>query len=233
MDVLKRKIWDNISISKFNQLLPLFGIMVLVAGYLYTDIIYRHFGIQHWLYFNIEDYLTASLGRMINIILSSVFFSVSFMLFFDGRKKLHITGWLLIIIANAVIILYYFCTGGIGNTIWTASIIILATSAFIAAMMYPNERIPKDETLIAFLVVTVSFICIFLEAENSIRNIETPQSKFHTKVEMELDADKYGGRNFVILGTNSRYFFLRDDCGKIEIVQTGNIMRKGISYSRK
>ncbi len=237
MEKSDKKSLTIISPDDLNRLLPWLGVMAIVSGYLHTDIIFRYFDIPHWLYFNIEDYLTTSLGRIVDMILFSVFISLLVLFFVKNFRHWHIE-WIAwgVIIGTGIYITYLHLYES-NSIIWVAMIIY-----FLAAVIinYPyktdeDEKHPiKDATLTVFLFITATLAVISQDAKLMIKSIESHHANSCMQVDLELVDGKYADREFAIMGSNTRYFFLREKkTGWVEIINADKLMNKGISYYRK
>ena len=212
--------------------------MALVSGYLRTDIIYRHFDIPHWLYFTLEDYLTTSLGQILNLLLFSTFITLLLLFFVKNVKNccLKFIAWGGIIIAAiAAVVHITHVHSKSGDTIfWVALLTYLVAGAFINFPYKTDEKQARELTLAAFLFITATLAVISLDAKSMIDSIKSHHAGSCMLVDLEFGDEKYADREFVIMGSNTRYFFLRDkETGRIEIVGADSLTGKGLAYYRK
>ena len=234
METPEKKVRQPVSLNDLNRLLPWFGVMALVSGYLRTDIIYRHFDIPHWLYFNLEDYLTTSLGQILNLLLFST--SVTLLILFVIKNcRFKIIAWGVIIAAVAAGAYIAHVHSKSGDTIfWVALLTYLVAGAFINFPYKTDEKQAQELTLAAFLFITATLAVISLDAKSMIDSIKSHHAGSCMLVDLEFGDEKYADREFVIMGSNTRYFFLRDkETGRIEIVGADSLIDKGLAYYRK
>ena len=237
MEKSDKKTWTILSPDDLNRLLPWLGVMAIVSGYLHTDIIFRHFDIPHWLYFNIEDYLTTSLGRIVNIILFSVFVSLLSLFLIKNFRHGYIE-WLALALIIAIGFYIAHLHSYENNAIGWVAVVTYFTAAFILNIPYNTDedgkRFNKDATLAVFLFITATLAVISLDAKSMIKSIDSHHANSCMLVDLELVDGKYADREFAIMGSNTRYFFLREKkTGRVEIINADKLMNKGISYYRK
>lgn len=223
--------------KEFISVAPIISILWLFAGYFYLSNYYDYFGIEVYKYFSINDYLMASIDKLITISLI-VIFNYIYLEYITRRDKVstkdYYKGWkfkgkyikdkfLLIAIILQILLLIiikvfkpemhsiqYIIYLNISLFSWLEICNHFHDSNYFKNVIVKISS-PYIYHTIAF-IIPISLLLLYFTAKFNASYITEIANDKKIIIRMSEDNDKYitEYNDFSIIGTNSAYYFLYD-----------------------
>ena len=222
--------------------MPWISALFILAGYLHTSFVYKHFGIEINQFFSINDYLAGSVKEIQSALLSVSGFFVAILI--EHRNKetrtkyevnqiirssqiVELLSWI-----GFLVFLYHLYSGSLDSGLRTmASFFIMIVAS--RPIFYVVKRYIKNPTTVypVLLILVFFFSSLWLSADSKIQDIKNGNSGMN--FEIEAGTKKFTQEKSVFIGGTSRYIFLRAKEGNIDIIPIEKIERIKISAIEK
>ena len=221
----------KLRLGQAARFLPWFTSALICAGYLHTSIVYRDFGIEPARFFSVGDYLAASLEQI-----SHAFFAL--LGYLSGaivgyRNQAMLTKYEIeeYLRKERFERLYWFALGGGGLLIvyfyWDLFVALPFTHVLLVVCLLAATHIPlgiiagryfqnADTAHILSAALVIFFGSMYFAAQIRIGEIRNQETGVH--FELGKGTKTYTHEDYDIIGSNSRYMFIWDRKGGVEVI---------------
>ena len=223
----------NFGFEHFAQIASVLSVVFVVSGYLYTKIVYGYFGISASRFFALGDYLAGSIDQiglalaafavyLLTVIASyraRIHFRIEFL--FKHFRTFPLLAIMLLSILLAFVGILWFAYVHAWPVFWLlAPLSVLLFQTLVARIVTRIFKNPFHMTAAAMLAL-IFFASIFLQSVKQIVSVETDREQ--TTFVIQTNLKTFTNEDFVFLGGNERYIFLRQKGGGADIIPRENI----------
>jgi hypothetical protein len=228
----------------FHDVTAMFGvasILFLCGGYIYNRLLLGYFGVDVSKFFQINDYLSASIDKIsitgitviANFVLAFLYWSPSYL---AARKKMskkrllfedfpfYIT---LLSIPLALVSSIYLDLPQKYFILLLFLVIIASEKMYILTKYFKNEILGYIILTYVFLFFGLIFMHAFVDRERIAKNVEPLTTMYHISQSTEAEMPKE--ELSLITSSSSYYFFFSRKSGKTYVVQKQNVSLVEIS----
>ena len=218
----------------FAQIASVLSVVFVVSGYLYTKIVYGYFGINASRFFALGDYLAGSIDQ---IGLALVAFSVYLLTVISSYRARHqfrieffLKGFRTFPLVASVLLSIPFIFAGVLWFLYVHAWHVFWLLAPFSAFFLFQTLVARTVTRVfknpfhmtaAVMLGIIFFASIFLQSAKQIVSVETDRGQ--TTFIVQTNQKAFTNEDFVFLGGNERYIFLRQKGGGAEIIPRENI----------
>ena len=218
----------------FAQIASVLSVVFVVSGYLYTKIVYGYFGISASRFFALGDYLAGSIDQIGLALVAFSIYLVTVIPLYRARGQFRIeflfkyfdTFPLRVIILLSIPFAFVGILWLAYMHAWHVFWLLAPLSVFflfqilVARMVAQVFKNPFHMTA-AVMLALIFFASIFLQSVKQIVSVETDREQ--TTFVVQTNQKTFTNEEFVFLGGNERYIFLRQEGGGADIIPRENI----------
>lgn len=219
--------------------LKLISIFFVVGGYIYASMLYGYFGISPGQFFSVGDYLVMSLDQIGPLALAVGSYIAagiyryrwhSVVTKYEMVKKSKsalIPERIIILLCGWILIMHIWHKTSIAPELLTMAVFAVVHNpvVFLANRYFENN----DHAAYAILFIVVFGACLYFNAEQKIKDVEAGQSE--TTFEVVTQSKTFTEDNSTLIGSNSRYIFLKTDQNNVEVFRLNKVNR--ISFQKE
>lgn len=219
--------------KQITPFLPFASISFIVAGYWYTSIVYRHFGIDPTQFFSVSDYVASSIEQIQHTLLGlTAYFlgmlqawrtryTMSYQTRLKGAQQ-QFKSDVLIFALSLFFLITIILEHGILSSITLDAYPSQARLAAIGVSQLPIVYVSisyfkNSQTAYALLMfLTIFFSSLYIGSQERIEEIESDDSGI--RFVMDVGADRTEKESSAVIGSNSTFLFLVSDDGNVEVI---------------
>lgn len=205
----------------------------VIGGYIYASMLYGHFGISPSQFFSIDDYLVMSLDQILPLALA-VFSYIGGVIYryrqysivtkYEMVKKLksgRMRERIIIFLCAWILVMHIWHSAPVAPELLTVAVFAVVHNpvAFLARRYFEND----DHAAYIFLFIIVFGACLYFNAEQKIKEVELGQSE--TTFEVVTQSKTFTENNSTLIGSNSRYIFLKTSQNNVEVLRLNQVDR--------